>query len=167
MRKLQLVPSPIPSRIATLAFTLAAIGPLSAGCGKNEEAAGQFRRTQRVFVLQPDSVVSARLDNGVFAYVQRESSRPEAAIEVLYRAGPIHEPRGKATVSRVLPVARVYAGTSMHEKRKAFEELTRIGRVNAEVAGDHTHFDYIMPRNKAASALDAEIERLTSAQFDE
>jgi predicted Zn-dependent peptidase len=152
--------------IAASTLLIAGFG-LFAACEKNAEEAEKFPSTESPVQMAPGELTTFRLANGITVYLQEERSRPEIAVEVLYRAGVFDEPEGKIQISRLLPHMLIFSPTASFEANQVVEDFKKIGQINGEITGQLTHFDYIVSTGNLGKALDVEAERLTSVRFEQ
>ena len=156
-------------RIATL-VTISlcfAASSLLWSCGKDREEADKFPRGDTAEPLEAGELTSFRLDNGITVYLHEEHSHPEIAVEAVYHTGVYHEGEGKLQVSRVLPHMLIFSPTASFKADEAVGKMKKLGRVNGEVTGVLTHFDYIVSSVELDLVLQIEAERLTSVKFNE
>lgn len=136
-------------------------------CSKDETEVRKFPSAQPHERLTVGSLTSITLANGVTAYFQEEHSHDQIAIEVLYRAGAIHEGEGKALISVVTTRTLFYSGSPSFKANEAVERIKSVGRINAETVGGFTHYDYIIPPDHLDLALQIEAERLAPRSFSD
>lgn len=154
--------------VATTISTAAAISAaLLVSCGQNAEEADKFPSTEPTVPLAAGEITSFRLDNGITVYLQEEHSKPEVAVEVLYTGGVIHEGEGKTQVSRVVPHMLIFSPTASFGRKEAVDKVQEVGRINGEVSGAFSHFDYTGPGDQLELLLQVEAERLTSVEFND
>lgn len=151
--------------IAAAAVALASACLLS--CGKNEEEARKFPTANPILQINPGPSTSFKLANGITVYLQEEHSQQQVAIEVLYRAGAIHELEGKVQLSRLTALMLVYSASASFGPNEAVQRVQKVGKINAETAGDFTHYDYIVSPDQIDLALQVEYERWTSIAFSD
>jgi predicted Zn-dependent peptidase len=156
--------APAATRMVIAVVVLVAV---FASCGKDVEEAEKFPSRETAKRMEPGKLTHFRLANGITVYMQEEHSQPEIAVEVLYGAGVIHEGEGKTHVSRLLPHMLLFAPTASFGPDEAVEAVQESGRINAEVVGKVTHFDYVVPSDQLDLAFQIEAERLTSVEFNE
>jgi predicted Zn-dependent peptidase len=138
---------------------------LLAGCDKKTEDADRAPGGTQQAETGPGEITSFRLDNGITVYLREDRSRPQTAVEVLYRGGVFHEEKGHVHASRLLPHLMIFAPTASFAQDEAVGELSIIGRINGEVVGEFTRFDYMAPSDQFELILKIESERITSAKF--
>jgi predicted Zn-dependent peptidase len=153
-------------RLAALTVLIIGSGFIFA-CEKNTEEADKFPSSQTPTRLEGGELTSFQLKNGITVYLREEHSRPEIAVEVLYKAGLLDEYEGKIQISRLLPHMLIFSATKSYAENEAVEELKKHGQVNGDITGTFTQFDYIVAAGKLDLALDIEVERLTSVRFNE
>lgn len=134
-------------------------------CGKDVDEADKFPSRDAAPRVEAGELTSIRLANGITVYMQEEHSREDVAVEVLYHAGVVHEDDGKTHVSRLLPHMLLFSPTASFGPDEAVKEVQVTGRINAEVVGMFTHFDYIVLKDQLDLVFQIESERLTSVQF--
>jgi predicted Zn-dependent peptidase len=152
--------------LITISLCIAACSLLWS-CTKDAEEADKFPRGDAGQPLEVGELTSFRLDNGITVYLHEEHSHPEIAVEAVYRGGVYYEGEGKLQVSRVLPHMLIFSPTANFEADGAVDKMKKLGRVNGEVTGVLTHFDYIVNSVSLDLVLQIESERLTSVKFNE
>jgi len=110
---------------------------------------------------------SLTLDNGLTVILLENHKENKVALESFYRAGFIHEPRGKAHISHVVEHMVIRCATRSYKPNESFMLLQKKGMANAETLPTFVHYDYILPSNELELALKIESERLTSIKFSE
>lgn len=159
----------IAPRAATWSVILATALSLvfGASCQKDVEEAEKFPTRDEAPPLEAGELTTIRLTNGITVYLQEEHSKPEIAVEVLYKVGVIDEGEGKTHVSRIIPHMLIFSPTASFKADGAVEAVQKFGRVNGEVGPGFTHFDYTVSAEKLDLVLQVEAERLTSVVFNE
>lgn len=153
--------------IHLLLIAAAAAAVLFASCGKDTQDAEESRSTETSAVPGPGEITSFRLDNGVTVYLREDRSQPELAVLALHRAGVIHESEGKVHISRVLPHVLIFSPTASFQAGEAVELVSGLGRINGEVLGEFSRFDYSAPSDQLELLLKIEAERFTSVVITE
>jgi len=110
---------------------------------------------------------SFRLDNGLTVILLENHKEKKVAVESFYRAGFIHEPKGKAQMSHVVEHMVVRCATKSYKPNESFMLLQKKGMANAETLPTFVHYDYLLPSSDLELALRIESERLTSIKFSE
>jgi predicted Zn-dependent peptidase len=151
----------------TISTAMAITATLLVSCGQDAEEADKFPSTETSAPLAAGEITTFRLDNGITVYLQEEHSKPEVAVEALYTGGVIHEGADKTQVSRVLPHMLIFSPTASFGPNGAVEKIQEAGRVNGEVTGAFSHFDYTGPGDQLELLLQVEAERLTSVTFND
>ena len=106
-----------------------------------------------------------QLGNGLTVVLREDHTEKRVAVESLYRAGFIHEPKGKAHIAHITEHMVCCCPTKSFGPREAATRLQRNGMANAETLASFVHYDYIVPSTDLALALRIEAERLTSIRF--
>ncbi|HEX5133225.1 MAG TPA: pitrilysin family protein [Candidatus Krumholzibacteria bacterium] len=140
-----------------------------AACGKDQQEAAKFERADNEnFVRDMSDVTSFSLDNGIIVYVQEEHTAAQVAVEVLYRAGFLDEPKGKAQLSHVTEHLAIHCGSGSFGPDESLHQIQEgRGMINAEAVSDFSHVDYIVNSNRLDEVLAIEAQRLTSLSCDE
>ncbi|HEU4364770.1 MAG TPA: insulinase family protein, partial [Candidatus Krumholzibacteria bacterium] len=138
-------------------------------CGKDEQEAAKFERADHeTFVRDMSDLSSFTLANGITVYLQEERTNEQIAIEVLYRAGFLDEPKGRAQLSHVAEHLAVHCATAGFAAEESIKKMTDGGgMVNAEAVSDFSHIDYIANAATLDMALSIEAQRITSLACDE
>lgn len=110
---------------------------------------------------------SFKMENGLTVILLENHKESKVAVASFYRAGFMHEPRGKAHISHVVEHMVVQCATKSYKPRESFMLLQKKGMVNAETLASFAHYDYILPSSDLELALRIESERLTSIKFTE
>jgi len=155
-----------PSSGLLAAASVVAIATIMFGCETDQETARRFPRTDEPARRVKSELKSIRLANGVSVYLQEEHTDERVAVEVLYRAGLIHEPAGMLQVAHMAEHVVLMSGTASYGPREAVEKVRRYGGAAAEAAGDCTHYSYIAIGEKLDEILGIEAERLTSLRVE-
>ncbi len=151
-----------------LALLLAVVAGLSLlGCEPDQEAIDKFPRGEANTPMEPGELVSYKLDNGISVLMMTEPSRNRLAVEVLFRAGIVHEPAGGAQVAHMTEHLVMRSATASYPPSGAINAIVdKGGRTNAEVVGDFAHVDYFSVPERLETILKIETERLQSIKFD-
>jgi predicted Zn-dependent peptidase len=150
---------------------LAAVALLAtlASCGTDEQEAAKFERADNEnFVRDMSDLSSFTLDNGLVVYLQEERTNEQVAVEVLYRAGFLDEPKGLAELSHVAEHLAIHCASGSYGAGETLAKVTeRRGMLNAEAVADFSHIDYIVEAENLDLVLSIEAQRLTAIQCDE
>src|SRR5262249_49940359 len=106
-----------------------------------------------------------RFDNGATAILQPIAGVDQVAIEAIYDAGFIDEPKGMMQAAHLLEHLACDGPTKSYKLNESYEELRQVGIINAEALPDWTHFDYVIPSGQVELVLKVETERLTSLEI--
>lgn len=150
--------------ISTVVAATAAV--LLAGCGQGTEESDATGEGE-TRVVGAGEVTGFQLDNGITVYLREDHLQDQVAVEVIYRAGVIDEPKGSVHVSRVLPHMLIFSPTASFGAGEAVDTVGSFGRINGEVIGEFTRFEYAAPSEHLELLLQIEAERLTSVVFTE
>jgi len=159
----------IPIRSGLLA-TAVILLVLTVSCGKNDQEAQKFNRAdEENFKRDMSEMSSVKLSNGITVYLQEERTDREVAIEAIYRAGYIADPKGKPQLAHLTEHMTMTCATG---KYKAGETMSTImndneGRISAEAVAGFIHIDYVVDKDKLEEALAIEASRLTDLRCDE
>lgn len=134
-------------------------------CGKNEEEARKFPSTEEPVAIAPGPQTSIKLANGITVYFREEHSRNEVAVEFVHRAGIIHE--DKVHLARMATLMQFYGASESFGPGEAADAVKRVGKINAEVVGDFTHWDYVVPSTQLDLVFKIEAERLGPMKLTE
>lgn len=110
---------------------------------------------------------SFSMENGLIVILLENHKESKVAVESFYRAGFIHEPRGKAHISHLVEHMVLRCATRSYKPNESFLLLQKKGMANAETLATFVHYDYLLPSNDLELALSIESERLTSIKFSE
>ncbi len=135
-------------RFATRCFLFAILFPL---VGYSRDATGGERMV---------------LKNGVTVLLQPIEGVEHIGVEAFYDIGFIHEPRDMTQASHLLEHLVCYGSSASYRQQEATETLNALGMANAETLPSRTHYDYMLPADNLALAIQIEKERLTSLAFD-
>jgi zinc protease len=138
-------------------------------CGKDEQEAAKFERADSdTFVREMSDVSSFTLSNGIVVYLQEERTADQVAVEVLYRAGFMDEPRGKPQLSHVAEHLTIHCGAGDLGPEGAVKLIQENrGMINAETVSDFSHIDYVVRSERLEKVLEIEALRMTSVNCDE
>lgn len=136
-----------------------------ASCGKETEKSDQSAGDETPAVIEPGELTSFRLDNGINVYMREDRSSHLVAVDVLYRAGVIHENEGEVHVSRLLPHMLLYSPTVSFEGYESVKKIGALGHTNAEVYGEFVRFNYSIRSDRLELIFQVESERLTTIDF--
>lgn len=139
---------------------------LLAGCGGSDEADEGGAETKVQADTGPGEITSFRLANGITVYFREDHSQAQTAVVVLYKAGVYHEEKGYVHASRLLPHLMIYSPTASFAPEEAVEKLGQFSRVNGEVVGEFTRFDYMSSPDQLELIFKIESERVTSIRFE-
>lgn len=158
----------IPIRSGLLA-TAVILLVFTVSCGKNDQEAQKFNRADaETFKRDMSEMSLVKLSNGITLYLQEERTDNEVAIEAIYRAGYIADPKGKAQLAHLTEHMTMTCATG---KYKAGETMSAIqngeGKISAEAVAGFIHIDYVVQAEKLEEALAIEASRLTDLRCDE
>ena len=108
-----------------------------------------------------------RLENGLTVILLENHKENKVAVVSFYRAGFMHEPRGKAHISHLVEHMVLQCATKSYEPNESLILLQKKGMANAETLATFVHYDYLLPASDLELALKIESERLTSIKFSE
>jgi predicted Zn-dependent peptidase len=152
---------------AALALAALAAAVFMAGCEKDEEAARRFPRTDEPAPRVISELRSLQLANGVSVYLQEEHTDDRVAVEVLYRAGLVHEPADMLQVAHLAEHVVSHSGTASYKPGEALQRVRRHGMAAAEAVGDFVHYSYITSAENLDEVLGIEAERMTSLRVEQ
>ena len=140
-----------------------------ASCGKDEKEAAKFERADtESFVRQMSDVSSFTLDNGIVVYLQEERTNDQVAVEFLYRAGFMDEPKGKAQLSHIAEHLAIYCAAGAYGPDESYKAVSDShGMISAEAVSDFSHIDYIVNTDSLEQALRIEQGRMSGIRCDE
>lgn len=138
-------------------------------CGKDEQEAAKFERADHeTFTRDMSELSSFTLDNGITVYLQEERTNDQIAVEFLYRAGFMDEPRGKAQLSHVAEHLAIYCASGDFAAGESYETMVaQNGMVSAEAVSDFSHIDYIVDAETFELALKIESQRMAGINCEE
>jgi predicted Zn-dependent peptidase len=141
-----------------------------ASCGKDEQEAAKFERADSEnFVRDMSEVSSFTLDNGIVVYLQEERTADQVALEFLYRAGFMDEPRGLAQLSHVAEHLAIYCASGNFAADASYKAMTSLkgGMISAEAVSDFSHIDYIVGSANMELPMQIESQRIAGISCDE
>ncbi|MDH4036938.1 MAG: insulinase family protein [Candidatus Krumholzibacteria bacterium] len=156
-------------RIGAVIAAAALLASLAA-CGKDEQEAAKFERADHeTFVRDMSEMSSFTLKNGVVVYLQEERTADQVAVEFLYQAGFMDEPRGKAQLSHVAEHLAVYCASGSFGANQSYEAVTTLrgGMLSAEAVSDFSHIDYIVEADNLELPMQIESQRIAGISCDE
>ncbi len=147
---------------------LVAVLSLSA-CQADEQETEKFDRADRdYFRRDMSALTSFTLANGVSVYVQEERTDSRLAIEVLYRAGFMVEPKREVQISHLTEHLSIYCGMGDFAPDAALAAVQKDrGMLNAETVADFVHIDYIVDGTRLEEIFQIESARLRSIRCDQ
>jgi len=156
------------TRVAAAALA-AAIITAALSCQKDDQEAEKFERADlETFQRDMSELSSFELANGITVYLQEEHTTNQIAIETLYPAGFMDEPKGIPQLSHVTEHLTVYCASGPFGPEEAWDLLrTDRGMANAETLGDFIHFDYVVKTSHFEDVLRVEAARLGGMTCDE
>ncbi len=150
-------------------IALAAVVLFVSGCQPDEQETQKFDRADAdSFRRDMSPMTSITLSNGVTVYVQEERTDSRVAIEVLYRAGFMAEPKGEPQISHLAEHMAIFCASGTFAAGASLEAITKDrGMINAEAVGDFVHIDYIVDGTRLEEIFQIESERLRSIRCDQ
>lgn len=138
-------------------------------CQTDQQEAQKFDRADAdTFRRDMSALTSFTLANGVTVYVQEERTDTRVAIEVLYRAGFMVEPKGEPQISHLAEHMSIYCAMGSFGPDAALEAVQKDrGMINAEAVADFVHIDYIVEGTRLEEIFQIESERLRSIRCDQ
>ena len=139
------------------------------GCETDKQEAQKFNRAdEENYQRDMGSLASFTLSNGITVYVQEERTDDNVAIEVLYRAGFMVEPKAQPQISHLAEHLSVYCGMGPFAPDAALAAIQKDhGMINAEAVADFVHIDYIVAGTRLEEIFQIESERLRAIQCDQ
>ena len=111
---------------------------------------------------------SFKLANGITVYLQEERTSDEVAIEAVYRAGYVRDPKGKVQLAHLTEHMLMKCASGPY---KAGETMSIVqdhkGMISAEAVADFIHVDYVVNITKLDETLAIEASRLQELSCDE
>ncbi len=140
-----------------------------ASCGKDEQEAAKFERAdQESFVREMSDLSSFAMDNGIVVYLQEERTNEQIAVEFLYRAGFMDEPKGKAQLAHVAEHLAIYCASGEFGPDESYRTVQdHKGMLSAETVADFSHIGYIVTAENLELALSIEAQRMAGISCNE
>jgi predicted Zn-dependent peptidase len=159
-------------QIRRIGAAMAAVALLAslASCGKDEQEAAKFERADNeTFVRDMSDVSSFALENGIVVYLQEERTSDQVAMEFIYRAGFMDEPKGMAQLSHVAEHLAIYCASGTFAADQSYNEITGLkgGMLSAEAVSDFSHIDYIVSTGDMELPMRVEAQRVSGISCDE
>jgi len=138
-------------------------------CQKNDKYSQHFNKsTDENFKRDMSEMSSFKLANGITVYLQEERTSDEVAIEAVYRAGYVRDPKGKVQLAHLTEHMLMKCASGPY---KAGETMSIVqdhkGMISAEAVADFIHVDYVVNITKLDEALAIEASRLQELSCDE
>ena len=138
-------------------------------CQKNEKYSQHFNKsTDENFKRDMSEMSSFKLANGITVYLQEERTSDEVAVEAVYRAGYIRDPKGKVQLAHLTEHMLMKCASGPY---KAGETMSIVqdhkGMISAEAVADFIHVDYVVNIAKLDETLAIEASRLKELSCDE
>ncbi|MGH8595442.1 MAG: M16 family metallopeptidase, partial [Gammaproteobacteria bacterium] len=151
------------------AFGLVAALLLVSACQTDQQETQKFDRADAdSFRRDMSDMTSFTLSNGVSVYVQEERTDTRVAVEVLYRAGFMVEPKGQPQISHLSEHMAIYCGMGDFASDAALEAIQKgHGMLNAEAVADFVHIDYIVEGARLEEVFQIESERLRAIRCEQ
>lgn len=151
------------------AMAVTAVLLFVSSCQTDQQEGQKFNRADEdSFRRDMSAMTSFTLANGVSVYVQEERTDTRVAIEVLYRAGFMVEPKGEPQISHLAEHLAIYCGMGSFAPDAALAAVQKDrGMLNAEAVADFVHIDYIVEGTRLEEIFQIESERLRSIRCDE
>jgi len=155
-------------RFAAVA-AVAACALFALACQKNEKYSQHFNKsTDENFKRDMSELSSFKLTNGITVYLQEERTDNEVAIEAVYRAGYVRDPKGKVQLAHLTEHMLMKCASGPY---KAGETMSLVqdhkGMIAAEAVADFIHVDYVVDASKLDETLAIEASRLKELSCDE
>ena len=155
-------------RFAAVA-AVAACGLFVLSCQKDEQYSQHFNKaSDEHFKRDMSDMTSFKLSNGITVYLQEERTDNEVAVEAVYRAGYITDPKGKVQLAHLTEHMLMHCASGPY---KAGETMSLVkdhkGMISAEAVADFIHIDYVVDASKLDETLAIEASRMTSLSCDE
>lgn len=113
-----------------------------------------------------NTVIEARLDNGLGVLLKEDHTAPIASIWTWYHVGSRNEQPGKTGVSHWVEHMQ-FKGTPTIAKGQIFRDVSRVGgTLNALTSNDWTAYFETLPVNHVDLALRIEADRMVNSLFD-
>ncbi len=151
------------------AVALAAATLFLSSCQADQQEAEKFNRADAEnFRRDMSAMTSFSLSNGVTVYVQEERTDDRMAIEVLYRAGFMVEPKGRPQISHLAEHLAIYCASGDFATDASLAAIQQDhGMLNAEAVADFVHIDYILAGTRLEEVFQIESERLRAIRCDQ
>ena len=138
-------------------------------CQKNDKYSQHFNKsTDENFKRDMSEMSSFKLANGITVYLQEERTSDEVAIEAVYRAGYVRDPKGKVQLAHLTEHMLMKCASGPY---KAGETMSIVqdhkGMISAEAVADFIHVDYVVNIAKLDETLAIEASRLQELSCDE
>jgi len=138
-------------------------------CQKNDKYSQHFNKsTDENFKRDMSEMSSFKLANGITVYLQEERTSDEVAIEAVYRAGYVRDPKGKVQLAHLTEHMLMKCASGPY---KAGETMSIVqdhkGMISAEAVADFIHVDYVVNITKLDETLAIEASRLQELSCDE
>jgi predicted Zn-dependent peptidase len=155
-------------RFAAVA-AVAACALFALSCQKNDKYSQHFNKaSDEHFKRDMSELTSFKLANGITVYLQEERTDNEVAVEAVYRAGYITDPKGKVQLAHLTEHMLMHCASGPY---KVGETMSLVkdhkGMISAEAVADFIHVDYVVDAGKLDETLAIEASRLTSLSCDE
>jgi len=138
-------------------------------CQKDEKYSQHFNKaSDEHFKRDMSDLSSFKLANGVTVYLQEERTDNEVAIEAVYRAGYIRDPKGKVQLAHLTEHMAMHCASGPYKAGETMSLVQdRKGMISAEVVSDFIHIDYVVDSSKLDETLAIEASRLKSLSCDQ
>jgi predicted Zn-dependent peptidase len=138
-------------------------------CQKDEKYSQHFNKaSDENFKRDMSDLTSFKLANGITVYLQEEHTSSEVAIEAVYRAGYITDPKGKVQLAHLTEHMAMNCASGPY---KAGETMKLVkdhkGMISAEALADFIHVDYVVDADKLDETLGIEADRLKGLNCDQ
>jgi len=124
--------------------------------------------TASITTVVASQMSSFKLANGITVYLQEERTSDEVAVEAVYRAGYIRDPKGKVQLAHLTEHMLMKCASGPY---KAGETMSIVqdhkGMISAEAVADFIHVDYVVNIAKLDETLAIEASRLKELSCDE
>jgi len=151
------------------AVALAAVVLFVGACNTDQQETEKFDRAdQENYQRDMSAMTSVTLANGIALYVQEERTDSRVAVEVLYHAGFMVEPKGQPQISHLTEHMAIYCGMGEFAPDAALAEIQKDrGMLNAEAVADFVHIDYIVESARLEEVFKIESARLQAIRCDQ
>jgi predicted Zn-dependent peptidase len=138
-------------------------------CQKNDKYSQHFNKaSDEHFKRDMSDLTSFKLANGITVYLQEEHTTQEVAIEAVYRAGYITDPKGKIQLAHLTEHMLMRCASGPY---KAGETMSLVmdkkDMISAEAVADFIHVDYVVDASRLDATLAIEASRMTSLLCDD